>query len=96
MAAKAPEQKQHDKLILTIWLIAGVALVALNYFSFGFIAAASQLEVMGWLNLFGGSIYLLAGLMMLFTLDALYVLLLLRWIFFSRKHRGKDSTLYLP
>ena len=89
------KQRNRDYLMLSIWLVVGLALLILNYLALEFVKSVSQSEVFGWLNLVGGSIYLLAGMMIVFIVDALYIILFLRWIFYSRKHRDQD-TLYLP
>ncbi len=87
-------QKNKNLLTLALWLALGGALVIINYSAFALSREFLESEVSGWLNLFGGSIYILAGLLMLFVIDAMYVIMFLRWLVLGRKHKSKNTIIF--
>lgn len=88
------KRSNHNLVILSLWLIGVFTLVILNYITLELIMSVAKSEIFAWSSLVGGSIYLMAGLMLLFTLDVLYLVLFLRWIFFSKEK--SNNTVYLP
>lgn len=92
---KSLKQKNQDYLTLSFWILGGLALVVLNYISLEFIKSVVASEVFGWTALIGGSVYLLAGLMILFMIDALYFILFMRRLFFGTNDKT-NNTVYLP
>ena len=89
------KQKNQEYLVLSIWLLGGLSLVALNYIIIEFVKSVVSSEVFGWTVLFGGPIYLLAIIVMLIMADFLYLVLFLRRLFLGKNNRTKN-TVYLP
>ena len=89
------KQKNKDYLRLSIWILIGLALLVVNYITFVFIKSIVASEVFGWTILFGGQIYLLAVMLVLFIIDFIYLILLLRYLFFGKINDTKN-TVYLP
>ena len=89
------KQQNKDYLRLSIWILVGLALVVINYVSLVFIKSIVASEVFGWTILFGGQIYLLAVMLVLFIIDFIYLILFLRYLFFGKINDTKN-TVYLP